>query len=142
MAINIYLDPTGLEGFYYREIPESMNPSINRVGNEGFYYRENTFVETPSSGLSGFGYTFDATEKFIQITDFRGRPIQNATVTAKNTGGDVSGITDSDGIVALVIDVGTLTDLVVSKEKTFIESSYNEGNESLIKTIILQPPLL
>lgn len=134
------LEAEGFEGFVIADSPQFKPKSP--TGFEGFGIRTNSPASKSPTGFEGFILAYSDVERFFKITDYRGNPLKNVTVIAQNTGGDVSAITGSNGIVALEIDVsGTIT-IVLEKEKTFKNLSYEYASEPTLKEIILQPPLL
>lgn len=76
--------------------------------------------------------------RFIKVTDFKGVPLTNVSVTVHNTGGDSITMTNQDGVAEIVPDVATalLIDLKqYSMELTGV--AYNTTTSPMITTIIL-----
>ncbi|MFN3758427.1 MAG: hypothetical protein ACK4SF_04350 [Algoriphagus aquaeductus] len=140
MAIDPLAIPVGLEGFTIYET--GATDYTLATGLEGFVLIEvEPFPRFPN-GFEGFLFTFDAVERFIKVTDFRGRPIRGVTVTAQNAGGNVSDTTGEDGIAALNIDTAGTVTIRLQKEKIFKTLPYTHATEAILKEVVLQPPLM
>lgn len=140
MAIDPLATPLGLEGFTVEE----NGAASYRIptGLDGFVYIESNPYPREPTAFEGFVFSFSPAERFIKVTDFRGRPLSGAVVTAKNLAGDVSDTTGEDGIAAVAIQPSGTTEIVILKEKTFRTYSYTFASEASLITLILQPRIL
>jgi hypothetical protein len=140
MAIDPLAIPVGLEGFTIYET--GAKDYDLATGLDGFVLAEaEPFPRIPTA-FEGFVFSFDPSERFIKVTDFRGRPLSGAVVTAKNLAGDVSDTTGEDGIATVAIQPSGTTEIVILKEKTFRTYSYTFASEDSLITLILQPRIL
>jgi hypothetical protein len=137
-----YPDP--IEGFegVLMSASEYLEPK-SALGFAGFYFQEGA----PDSGkralgFEGFLIAYSDVERFILVTDFRGRPLKGVKVTAQNVGGNVSAISDVSGIVALEIDSAGTTVLKLEKNKAFQSYNYTHASETLVSARVFQPRLL
>jgi hypothetical protein len=134
------ISPEGFEGFL---IDAESSPINEAVAFEGFAIStESDLVPKFPLGFEALFITYLDAERFIKITDFRGRPLAGVTVTAQNVGGAVSDITGENGIAALEIDAAGTTNIVVSKNKAFRNYSYVYASEASIINLVIQPRLL
>jgi len=142
MALDLTDDPTGFEGFEISEARELERLEKSPIAFQGIGLEINGPAKKASVGFKGFCFAYGNNERFIKVTDYRGNPLEGVLVTAQNTGGPTSDLTNASGIVALIIDSAGTTEVNLEKEKTFKNYDYTHSSEPLTQTIILQPPLL
>ena len=99
-------------------------------------------VYTFPFGFRGIILEYPTGIRFIKVTDYRGTPLQEATVIVHNSGGDYEQVTDELGIAAVEIDVAGTVTIDLKKNLTNKAISYTYSSESLTKNVILQPRLL
>lgn len=93
---------------------------------------------TFSIGFRSILQEYPDTLRFIKVTDFKGVPMQNVSVTVHNTGGDSTTVTNQDGVAEITPDVGVGILLDVRQYYTELKNiTYNTSIDPRIKTIIL-----
>lgn len=135
------LQPDGFEGILIEDSPKDIIEEAKAFQGIVVSTISNLIPKTPV-GFEGILITYSDSERFIKVTDYRGNPLVGVLVTAQNSGGNISGITGENGIVALEIDTTGSVPIKLEKEKTFKNLSYIHASEPSLKEVVLQPPLL
>lgn len=76
--------------------------------------------------------------RFIKVTDFKGVPMQNVSVTVNNTGGATTTITNQDGVAEIVPDVATSITIDIKQYSTERNGiTYNTTTDPVTKILVL-----
>jgi hypothetical protein len=93
---------------------------------------------TFSIGFRSILQEYPDTLRFIKVTDFKGVPLQNVSVTVHNTGGDSTTVTDQGGVAEITPDVG-INVTVDLRQYSIVRNgiTYNTTTSPFTRTLIL-----
>ncbi|GHB44292.1 hypothetical protein [Mongoliitalea lutea] len=134
-----YQEPEGFEGFVINTgLPAEIKEAL---GFQGFVISISPETIRIPIGFEGFIIAYSEQEIFLKVQDFRGFPIRNAVVQV-NEPDRPPAFTDSSGLVALLLDEVNPSQIRITKNKSFIDLTYNPLTAPKLKTVVFQPTLM